>query len=79
LIDEHHKATKYEKDPLVEAFRKGDLSDFSLGLITFGLPLDFVSKVQEQFPNNGFHWKLSKDAFAWFSSHPLTPPPFLKW
>src|SRR5262245_32231532 len=35
MIDQHHKVRKFSHDPrsLVEVFRRGDLADFSLGLI----------------------------------------------
>jgi len=40
MINEHHKIREYKDTnyPLVELFRKGDLVDFSLGMIKFGLP-----------------------------------------
>ncbi|MEQ1765746.1 MAG: HD domain-containing protein, partial [Pyrinomonadaceae bacterium] len=42
MICQHHKLRSHRTDPLVEAFRKGDLVDFSLGLFKFGLPRSFV-------------------------------------
>lgn len=81
LVDEHHKLRAYKdpRFPLVEAFRKADLVDVSLGLVKFGLSGEFVRGVKAQFPNEGFHKRLMGLAGGWFKQHPLSPPPFLKW
>ena len=81
MIDIHHKVRKYRDDryPLVEVFRKADLVDVSLGLVKFGLPAATIRSVKAQFPNAGFHKRLMQLAGQWFSQHPVSPPPFLKW
>jgi len=81
LIDMHHKLRKFRNDryPLVEVFRKGDLVDFSLGAVKWGLPKTYIKSIKDQFPNAGFHKRLGQLAGGWFSKHPLSPPPFLKW
>ena len=81
MIDEHHKLRRYrdERYPLVELFRKGDLVDFSLGFFRFGLPRSLINELKEAFPNAGFHKFLMGGAKQWFSQHPLSPPPFMKW
>jgi hypothetical protein len=81
MIDMHHKVRPYAdpRFPLVELFRKGDLVDFSLGVVTFGLPRAFIRSVQRTIPNAGFHRFLLKGAGDWFKSHPFSPPPFMKW
>lgn len=81
MIDMHHKLRPYKDDryPLVEVFRKGDLVDFSLGVVQFGLPSAFIRSVKDQFPNAGFHKRLAQLAAGWFAKHPLSPPPFFKW
>ena len=81
MVEMHHKVRAYrdERYPLVELFRKGDLVDFSLGVFTFGLPRSYVKSVKETIPNNGFHKFLMRGARDWFSKHPLSPPPFMKW
>lgn len=84
LIDLHHKiraisgelATQY---PLIEIFRRADLADFSLGTLRGGVPKGFMRRLQQQFPNAGFHKMLIRSAGAWFAAHPLSPPPFMKW
>ncbi|MEO5857807.1 MAG: hypothetical protein ABIR33_02545 [Pyrinomonadaceae bacterium] len=61
----------YKADTVVEAFRKGDLVDFSFGLFKCGLPGRFVSEVKAAFPNAGFHRCLVGIASRWIIRHPL--------
>jgi hypothetical protein len=81
MVEWHHKVRPYRDGrwPLVELFRKGDLVDFSLGLFACGLPRSFVAEVKAAIPNRGFHRFLGKGALDWFSKHPLSPPPFMRW
>jgi len=81
MIDQHHKVRSFseENDKLVEIFRKGDLVDFSLGLVKCGLPRATVNAIRNQFPNAGFHKGLVRLAGSWFCRHPLNPVPVIKW
>ncbi len=81
MISEHHKIRQYPDDnyPLVELFRRGDLVDFSWGLVQFGLPNDYISSVKAHFPNAGFHANLMRLAARWFLKHPFNPAPMIKW
>ena len=81
MIGEHHKLRKYrdERFPLVEVFRRGDLVDFSLGLVTCGLPRSYIRRVKHRFPNAGFHKRLVQLELGWFAGHPLNPAPVFKW
>ena len=81
MINMHHKLRPYqdERYPLVEVFRQGDLVDFSLGLVTCGLPRSDIKSVKARFPNAGFHKRLVQLELGWFSGHPLNPLPVLKW
>jgi hemolysin activation/secretion protein len=84
MIDMHHKLRAFkgrvaEQYPLVEAFRKGDLVDFSLGIFKFGVPGADVRALKASFPNCGFHKMLMRSAARWFAHHPLSPPPFMRW
>ncbi len=45
---------------LVNAVRRGDWVDASLGLLGKGLPVDVVQKVQAALPNAGFHQTLGE-------------------
>lgn len=81
MILEHHSIREVKRglSPLVELFRQGDLVDFSLGLVKFGLPENLIKKVKQEFPNNGFHKTLVKRATSWVLKHPLNPVPMMKW
>jgi hypothetical protein len=81
MILMHHKLRKYQDERylLVELFRQGDLVDFSLGLVTCGLPRAYIKSVKNRFPNAGFHKRLVQLELSWFSRHPLNPTPVLKW
>lgn len=81
MITEHHKIRSFNDDtyPLVEVFRKADLVDLSLGLVSFGIPVATIRQVKAAFPNAGFHKNLSKRLVAWVARHPLNPAPMMKW
>lgn len=81
MIALHHKLRSYRdaQYPLVELFRKGDLVDFSLGIVTCGLPGSFIKSVKSHFPNAGFHKRLVQLELNWLARHPLNPLPVLKW
>lgn len=81
MITMHHKLRTYtdEKYPLVELFRKGDLVDFSLGIVKFGIPKADIDALKAKFPNAGFHKMLAKRSVRWFVKHPLNPAPMMKW
>ena len=80
IIDMHHKLTPYNgKYELVEFFRKADLVDFTLGLVTHGIPRDCITKIKKQFPNEGFHKMLVMRTLKWVPLHPLNPMPIIKF
>lgn len=81
MILEHHKirGVKNGVSPLVELFRKGDLVDFSKGMVKFGLARKAVDDVMLKYPNAGFHRMLIKQTGKWFARHPLNPLPMVKW
>lgn len=80
MITEHHKLTAWNDDryPLVELFRKGDLVDFSLGLVRFGLPKKKLRQFKKDYPNAGFHKRLLQLGSSWLIKHPLNPLPMMK-
>jgi hypothetical protein len=80
MIAMHHKLTRFRdtRYPLVEVFRKGDLVDFSLGIVKCGLPGTFVRSVKRRFPNAGFHKRLVQLELGWVSHHPANPLPVVK-
>lgn len=80
MILEHHKLTPYRGPggPLVEVFRRGDLADFSLGMLASGVPGELVRALKATFPNLGFHRMLLRRAGGWILRHPLNPAPFAR-
>lgn len=79
MIREHHKLRRFRTDTLTEVFRRGDLVDFSLGMVKCGIPAAHVRDVRTAFPNAGFHCGLVKKSLRWIIRHPLDPIPVLKW
>ena len=78
MIGMHHRIRRHD-DPLVEAFRRSDLADVSLGLVRFGLPRALVRDVRARHANAGFHKRLVQLTCGWWLRHPLQPLPMLKW
>ncbi|MDX5299568.1 MAG: hypothetical protein LPK85_11540, partial [Gammaproteobacteria bacterium] len=81
MILQHHKvkAVNNGVSDLVELFRKGDLVDFSRGIVRFGLSRRTVDEVMRQYPNAGFHGMLVRRSLPWLLKHPLNPLPMMKW
>ncbi|WP_448202684.1 hypothetical protein [Azospirillum sp. sgz302134] len=78
MIVNHHKLTPVRGAPLVEAFRRADLVDLSLGLIRFGLPAGLVAEVRREFSNAGFHRRLARLLGRRLRTHPLDPMPMMR-
>lgn len=76
----HHKLTpcRGADDALVEAFRRADLVDVTLGWVRFGLPASFVGEVQGAFPTAGFHRRVVQIVSGWALAHPLRPFPMMR-
>lgn len=81
MIQEHHRvrSARFGATPLVEAFRKADWIDVSLGMLRFGLPSRFVSEVRAAFPNAGFHRRLVQLSLRQLLTRPWNPMPMMKW
>jgi hypothetical protein len=80
MIMNHHKVTRADADlPLVEAFRRADWIDVSLGLRRFGVPRPFIAAVTATWPDAGFHRRLVELTIDRWWKHPLSPLPMVKW
>lgn len=60
IILQHHKLTDYTglseaENDLVNAVRKGDWADASMGMVRFGLPAALLEAAYDQVPEAGFH------------------------
>jgi hypothetical protein len=79
MVREHHKLSHWGGSSRVEAFRRADWVDVSLGLLKFGLPPAYVREVKQRFPNQGFHKRLLELGMQRMKRHPLSPLPMLKF
>lgn len=81
MIVNHHKITSSSGSPqsLVEAFRRADWIDVTLGLRTFGVPRTLVATVNARWPSAGFHRRLVELTMNRWLKHPLSPLPMVKW
>jgi hypothetical protein len=80
MVTEHHRITSAASHgPHVEAFRRADWADVSLGALRRGLPRGLVAEVRRAFPNRGFHRRLVALTLARARRHPLSPLPMIKW
>lgn len=80
MITRHHQITSARaQGRLVNAFRRADWADVSLGLLRVGLPPGFADDVLQTFPNEGFHRRLVELTLERVRRHPLSPLPMLRW
>ena len=80
MIEMHHsiKSRNDSLFPLVERFRRADIADFSLGIVSMGMSGDLLAQLKSEFPNAGFHKRLLQLGFKWFFKHPLNPLPMFR-
>ncbi|MDT7588131.1 MAG: hypothetical protein QOE32_5681 [Pseudonocardiales bacterium] len=80
LISEHHRLRRARHDdPLVEAFRRADLTDVSAGLIPApGVSRDRYRELTSVYPANGFRPMLLKAFGRGLREAPLRPAPMIK-
>ena len=80
MIVQHHKITPTGEAPdsLVEAFRRADWVDLSLGLLRFGVPREHIREINRRFPNAGFHARLLNLTTRHVFTHPCNPLPMLR-
>ncbi|MDO9356567.1 MAG: hypothetical protein Q7T55_22910 [Solirubrobacteraceae bacterium] len=79
MIMEHHKLRPVRDASLVEAFRRADLCDVSLGLMQRGIPAGEYAHLRAKHPIAGFHLRLVQFAGGQVRKHPLRPLPMLRW
>jgi hypothetical protein len=81
IIQQHHKLRSYRGpfEASVEAFRRADLVDLSLGWLGAGLQPEFIGALRAQFPNAGFHQRLVAFTGQQFLRQPWNPLPMMRW
>jgi len=80
MIEMHHRIRSCDDSayPLVEAFRRADITDFSLGLFRMGFPKSLILTLKAEFSNCGFHKRLLQLGGRWLIKHPLNPLPMFR-
>lgn len=80
MILEHHKVSRLRgaRDSLAETFRKADWIDVSMGLLSFGLPREYIRDLSTKWPSAGFHQRLVHLSFGRLLTHPWNPLPMLR-
>lgn len=80
MIDQHHKIRKYKSNSrwLVEPFRKADWIDVTRGRLKYGLPSSYIAQILGEFPNAGFHKRLTELTMQRFKTHPFSPLPMMR-
>ncbi|WP_019875442.1 hypothetical protein [Sporichthya polymorpha] len=81
MITEHHRIRKARHDdPLVEAFRRADLTDVAAGLINVpGARRSDYRALTATYPARGFRPLLVRAAARGIRENPLRPAPMLKF
>ncbi len=80
MIVQHHKLTRSDAPAgtLVEAFRRADWIDVSLGLLRFGVSRERIRDINRRFPNAGFHTLLLGLSARQLITQPWRPFPMLR-
>ena len=79
IIANHHKVTSFKENELAEAFRKADLVDLSLGVLSHGVSHRDILDLYHLFPEAGFHLFIAGQVIRHSIRHPFNPLPILKW
>ena len=80
MIEMHHRVRSCKDSTfvLVEPFRRADIADFSLGIVSMGIPKKLIGELKTVFPNAGFHLRLVQLGSCWFLRHPFNPLPMFR-
>ncbi|MGQ0698001.1 MAG: hypothetical protein ACT4PZ_07135 [Panacagrimonas sp.] len=82
MIEMHHKITPYRGAyaNLVEAMRQADWLDVSFGLVSFGIPRDWLREVRGALPLHTFYPRaLFPVIGSYMVRHPQSPLPNFRW
>ncbi|HKH40988.1 MAG TPA: hypothetical protein VKA41_03960 [Solirubrobacterales bacterium] len=81
MIAFHHRIRPYRGEfaRLVEPFRRADWNDFTMGLVTGGVPREVRRAADAEFPVTDFIPRaVVKVALGWLARHPLRPAPLFR-
>lgn len=70
IIYWHHKVTDFvgEHSAIVNAVRRADWIDASLGVVNFGMPYSHIGRVQADLPNADFHKTLATIGMRYYGN-----------
>ncbi|MCG8671992.1 MAG: HD domain-containing protein [Pseudomonadales bacterium] len=80
MIMEHHKITAYEgeQENIINAFRKADWIDVTMGSLSYGASRGKISDIRKAFPYLGFHTRLVQLSAKNLIQNPFNPLPMFK-
>lgn len=78
IINNHHKLSAFKGNKLVEAFRRADMADLTMGFINFGINRNEIKELYQQYPANDFHKFIASKVLSNMVMHPLRPLPMVK-
>lgn len=79
IIDLHHRLRPVRNDALVEAFRRADLCDVSLGTVHLGVKGSVWRQLRREYPIASFHRRLIALTIEQARREPRRPLPMLRW
>jgi hypothetical protein len=79
MIMLHHQVRPVHGKPLVDAFRRADWCDVSMGALRRGYPKGKYAALRKEFPFAGFHQKLVALTAKQVRRHPLRPLPMFRY
>jgi hypothetical protein len=79
MIMLHHQVRHVPGKPLVDAFRRADWCDVSMGAVSRGIPRGRYRALRKEFPFAGFHQKLVVLTAKRMRHHPLSPLPMFRY
>lgn len=80
MIDMHHKRSRYigEYETTVETFRRADWIDVTKGRKSYKVERKEIAKINDTYPNLGFHRFLVVETIKNLFKSPLNPLPMFK-
>lgn len=79
MILNHHRIRPVRGNKLVEAFRRADWADVTMGGIGFGIPADATKALRGLYPLLGFQARLAQLTYHQVKKHPMNPLPMMRW
>lgn len=79
MIVNHHRIRRVRSNKLVEAFRRADWIDVTMGAVGFGIPHNYMHALKSFYPLHGFQARLAQLTYHQIKKHPTKPLPMMRW